>query len=308
MRNKLFMRITALLLAVVFVFLLPVRVYALSGVIGGIAGGLGLTMGELAGLILAGAGVVVGTLTLQEYGDDLQRALNQAMQAEQAKFYTDPAMQAQVAEELEAWKAKAQAGYIELESGVAWVVDAVKDWAVGFFQGDVVYSPSYNSFGTPNYSLGAVLPAGTAYRNNHVYSLTLSSDAYVCSWFAVSQTVYDKGVCQEDITLTTYLVTSTPGTTFQNSLGNSGSLSSSVTIDSVTYYYCTLTGQHRTISSYKKTDLYDTVHSFLPGRYIYSAPFDVANFIRGCLAHTLTGTDVNVADDRSFHSTAVQYR
>ena len=148
MRNKLFMRITALLLAVVFVFLLPVRVYALSGVIDGIAGGLGLTMGELAGLILAGAGVVVGSLTLQEYGDDLQRALNQAMQAEQAKFYTDPAMQAQVAEEMEVWKARAQAGYIELESGVTWIVSSVKAWAQGFIQGNplVVSAPAECTF------------------------------------------------------------------------------------------------------------------------------------------------------------------
>ena len=159
MRNKLFMRISALLLAVVFVFLLPVRVYALSGVISGITGGLGLTMGELAGLILAGAGVVVGSLTIQEYGDDLQRTLNQAMKAEQAKFYTDPAMQAQVLEELNAWKAKAQAGYIELESGVAWIVDAVKDWAFGFLRGDVLSVPY-----TP-----ALLPAGEIWHHSPPY-------------------------------------------------------------------------------------------------------------------------------------------
>ena len=146
-----------ILVCCVLVLNSPIRVHALSGVISGITGGLGLTMGELAGLILAGAGVVVGSLTIQEYGDDLQRTLNQAMKAEQAKFYTDPAMQAQVLEEVNAWKAKAQAGYIELESGVAWIVNAVKDWAAGFLIGGAVSVPS------PETILhGSTIPANTS--------------------------------------------------------------------------------------------------------------------------------------------------
>lgn len=231
MRNKLFMRISALLLAVVFVFLLPVRVYALSGVISGITGGLGLTMGELAGLILAGAGVVVGSLTIQEYGDDLQRTLNQAMKAEQAKFYTDPAMQAQVLEELNAWKAKAQAGYIELESGVAWIVDSVKDWAFGFLRGDALSVPY-----TP-----ALLPAGEVWHQMGSYSVKADVDVmcFKFRWYTTSGTENLTWMIAHRGNHFTY--------TYEN--GRSYQSSSSCKVDGVSY---SLAG--RTIGGYSASD------------------------------------------------------
>ena len=152
----------------------PVRVYAFSGVIGGAIGGAasGMSLGEIGALILAAFGVVFGIAAVADVGSSFEECLDYTVQAEQAKFETNQAMQDEVAQIMEDWIASAKAGYIKLDTGVEWIVDSVKAWAAGFIKGDS-YIYSYAScYGT--LGVGSTLNHSVAFSDGSLSDWTVS--------------------------------------------------------------------------------------------------------------------------------------
>ena len=201
----------------------PIRAMAVGGVVGGIIGssGLGLSMGGVASLLLASLGAVFGAAATYDLGTNFEEYLDLTVQAEQAKYETNAAMQDEVSRLMEEWIASAKAGYIQLETGTEWIVSAVKEWAAGFISGTSFISvPGVDASGNilpiwgssvsagsvvnvgrlaPNYSDSSFCVNNTDYQLYRAYSLSKNSVSYVGTLYYV---IIAPGDIQFDCTLT----------------------------------------------------------------------------------------------------------
>ena len=148
-----------LLICCILVNLSPLRAEATAaGVVGSIitgGSGLALSVPEVAILLLAAFGVYYTVDNADAIGDSLSRSLE--LQAEYEELQSE--LTGTQLKLLSNWWSNAQSGTIDLLSAPSWILDTVKDWALGFIQGT-----SYVEIPMPG-----VVASGTVFSSGQKY-------------------------------------------------------------------------------------------------------------------------------------------
>lgn len=156
-------RVLALIMALIILFVSPLRVAAtgLEGAILGGTTGIALSEPHIAMLILAAFGIAYGWEHREEIGRSYQEGLDRAHQMQLDQLQDDLARREQINAELEAWRESAGLGSIDIATAPAWISDWVKSWANSFIQGDTITINPTNPDGSELVQIGSFVPAGT---------------------------------------------------------------------------------------------------------------------------------------------------
>lgn len=136
----------------------PIKAEATSaeGIIGGVVSGgsVALTVPQIAILLLAAFGVYYTAKNADAIGYHLRNALDDAAERELAKLEADTAAFHQTSQAYLDWWESAKAGTIKLLSAPAWLLTAIKTWALGFIKGESSLSitSTLSVFDFPAYS------------------------------------------------------------------------------------------------------------------------------------------------------------
>lgn len=115
---------------------------------------LPLSLPQVALMILATLGIIYAV----EAGDDLFSCLEREIKT--SEWYNEA--------DWSAWLAEAKGGLIRLEDAPGWLLDAIKNWAAGFFDGTMYYSaPVTGPDGVPIFNTGDTISPNVAVYAAH---------------------------------------------------------------------------------------------------------------------------------------------